>query len=211
MSKKLLSTAIVLAAVTVPSLALAEKYKATVETPNLTAARGSEDPTTTDVRHLSRKNTRDFVKDPTGVSGAATIGMGSNDYGIGFGLRAGYTMPYRLYLGGIANYHVGNDTNVADVRQSTRVGYFGPEAGYDLGVGKVLLRPVLGFGLAFRTEQREGGNVASTDQTLVRPYIAPGASVMVPIGNFFVGADSRYMINRDNGAITLLGALGAHL
>lgn len=211
MSKKLLSSAIVLAAVTLPTFAFAEKITAKVTTPNIQTASGSEDPDNTDVRHLSRKNTRDFVKDPTGISAAANVGIGSNDYGVGFGLRGGYTMPYRLYLGGIANYHVGNDSNVGDVRQSTRVGYFGPEAGYDLGVGKVLLRPVLGFGLAFRTEQREGGNVASVDQTLVRPYIAPGASVMVPIGNFFVGADSRYMINRDNGAITLLGAVGAHL
>jgi len=208
-SKKLVSSVIVLAAMTVPTIALAEKV--TVESPNFTTSNGSKSPENTDVGHLSRKNPRDFVKDPTGISGAATLGFGSNDYGVGLGGRAGYTMPYRLYLGGIANYHFGNDMNVEGISQSTRVGYFGPEAGYDLGVGKVLLRPLLGFGLAFRNEQREGGGLASTNDTLFRPYVAPGASVMVPIGNFFIGADSRYMINRDNGAITLLGAAGAHL
>jgi hypothetical protein len=210
-TKKLLSSAIVLAVAIAPSFASAKKIKAEVETPNITAAKGSEDPTTTDVGHLSRKNPRDFVRDPTGISGAATLGFGSNDYGVGFGLRGGYTFPFRLYVGGIANYHFGNDSNVGDVRNSTRVMYFGPEAGYDLGVGKVILRPVLGLGLAFRNEKTETGGVATVDNNMTRVYVAPGASVILPIGNFFVGADSRYMINQDNGSITLLGAAGAHL
>jgi hypothetical protein len=229
MSKKLLSAVTVLAAMAVPTMALAEKatatvetkngdHKATVTTPEITTARGSEDPVTTDVGDLSRKNKRDFVKDPTGWSAGANMGFGLGDaYGLGFGGRAGYTLPGRVYVGGIVGYHIGNTAESQGVEIKNRTWYFGPEAGYDLGVGKVLVRPVLGLGLGFRHQAVSGADGAavaantSATETDARVYVAPGASVIYPIGNFFVGGDSRTMIMKGNNTMTFMGTLGAHL
>ena len=221
MSKKILSVFTMLAAVAIPTVALADKYTATVETkngdhkaqvttPNITTARGSEDPTRTDVGHLSRHNDRDFVKDPTGWSAGASIGTGLGEaYGLGFGGRAGYTLPGRVYVGGIVGYHVGTTTETEGSSISSRTWYFGPEAGYDLGVGKVLVRPVLGLGLGFKRETMSAANEATASATNV--YVAPGASVIYPIGNFFVGGDSRALLMKDNNTITFMGTAGAHL
>lgn len=229
MAKKFLSALTVLAAMAVPTMALAEKatatvetkngdHKATVTTPEITTARGSEDPTTTDVGHLSRKNTRDFVKDPTGWSAAANMGFGLGDgYGLGFGGRAGYTLPGRVYVGGIVGYHIGNTAESQGVSVSNKTWYFGPEAGYDLGVGKVLVRPVLGLGLGFRNQNVTGADGAavaantSSSETDTRIYVSPGASVIYPIGNFFVGGDTRAMLMKGDNSILFMGSAGAHL
>lgn len=215
-SKKILTAVTVLAALAVPTMALADKH--TITTPNITTARGSEDPKMTDVGHLSRKNTRDFVADPTGWSAGANLGFGLGDaYGVGFGGRAGYTLPGRVYVGGIVGYHIGNTAEALGVETRQKTWYFGPEAGYDLGVGKVILRPVLGLGLAFRNQNITGASDAqvaanvNASETDTRVYVAPGASVIYPIGNFFVGGDSRAMLMNGNNTITFMGTAGAHL
>lgn len=227
MSKKILSAVTMLAALAVPTIALAEKATATVKTndktttvttPEITTARGTEDPSRTDVGDLSRKNARDFVKDPTGWSAGANLGLGLGDaYGVGVGGRAGYTLPGRVYVGGIIGYHFGNTAESQGLEIKNKTWYFGPEAGYDLGVGKVILRPVLGMGLAFRNQAVTGSDGAvvaantSSTETDARVYVAPGASVIYPIGNFFVGGDSRAMLMSNNNTITFMGTAGAHL
>ncbi len=228
MSKKILTAFSVAACLAVPTFALAQtakttetkegSKKVTVTSPEITTARGSEDPVTTDIDDLSRKSKRDFVKDPTGFSGAANMGFGLGDaYGLGFGARLGYTLPGRVYIGGLAGYHIGNTAESQGVSIKNSTTYLGPEAGYDLGVGKVILRPVIGLGLAFRAQSISGASNAAAAQNVnatendARVYVAPGASVIYPIGNFFVGADSRAMIMSGNNTVTFMGAAGAHL
>ncbi|MBI2395482.1 MAG: hypothetical protein HYV09_38295 [Deltaproteobacteria bacterium] len=229
MTKKTLTAMFALAAFAIPTAAFgqaAEKEpkggkvetkgsQMTVTTPEITTTPGNRDESMaiTDVDELSRKSRRDFVRNPVGLSGAAALGFGLGDaYGTGFGLRAGYTMPGRVYLGGIANYHIGNTAEALGSNITNRSWYFGPEAGYDLGLGKVILRPVIGVGLAFRTKRVEAPGVATSDVD-TRPYVAPGASLMYPIGNFFVGADSRAVLatGEGNSTLTFLGTAGAHL
>lgn len=225
MSKKLLTAFTVLAALAVPTVALADKATATVEagekkttvtSPEITTARGSEDPTVTDVGDLSRKNKRDFVKDPTGFSGAANLGFGLGDaYGVGFGARLGYTLPRRIYIGGLFGYHIGNTAETQGVEIRNKTTYFGPEAGYDIGVGKLIVRPVVGLGLAFRAQSLSNNAAVASNvnasENDARVYVAPGASVIYPIGNFFLGADSRAMIMSGNNTMTFMGAAGVHL
>jgi hypothetical protein len=146
------------------------------------------------------------------------VGFGLGEaYGLGLGARFGYTLPRRVYVGGIAGYHFGSTAESQGVEIKNKTWYFGPEAGYDFGVGKVILRPVLGLGLAFRNQDVSApGNAvaaagAEPSETDTRVYVAPGASVVYPIGNFFVGADSRVMLMSSNNTMTFMGALGAHL
>lgn len=228
MSKKFLSAITVLAAITVPTVALAQKQeKAGVEkegnryqvtTPEITTTRGSENPPTTDVGDLSRKARRDFVKDPTGISGAANLGFGLGDsYGVGLGARLGYTLPARVYLGGAFGYHVGQTMENQGVSIANKTWFVGPEAGYDVGIGRFILRPVVGLGLAFKNQDFSGPPAAvaaagvDTSETNTRVYVAPGVHLNYPIGNFFVGADSRAMLMSGNSTITFMGAVGAHL
>lgn len=221
MNKKILSAITLLTAVAFPAAALAAekgetktKKKGDEESLKITTSPGSENPPTTDVADLSTRSRRDFVADPTGVSLGGTLGLGTQEtYGFGVGLKGGYTLPSRLYIGGVANYHIGTQTEALGNTISNRTWYLGPEVGYDVGVGsKVILRPVLGLGLAFRNQSANGPALANAgNQTDTRLYVAPGASVIYPIGNFFLGGDARLMFNTEETNLGLYATAGAHL
>ncbi len=188
-----------------------EGDKTVISSPPLTTSRGTTDPMHVGVDHLSRKNPRDFVENPTGVSMGANLGVGLGEaWGFGFGARGGYTLPMRLYFGGMAGYHVGTSSETLGVKSSQRTWYTGPEVGYDLGVGRVLVRPVLGLALAFNRREVNTAVSANSD-TDTKVYAAPGASIIVPVGNFYLGADSRALIANSNPTITFMGAAGVHL
>lgn len=206
MTKKVLSAITLLTAVTLPAAAFAQKKEETVtiETP-------PSRPATTDITGEPLKRPRDFVADPSGISVGANIGFGTQEsYGFGIGGKAGYTLKNRIYLGGALNYHLGNqtETNVATI--STHTWLVGPEAGYDFPVGGVILRPVIGAGLAVRTASGSGPNLDS-HETDSRFYIAPGGSVIYPIGAFFVGGDARAIVTNQDTTLGLYANLGAHL
>lgn len=217
MTKKLLSAITLLTAVALPAAALAETGGKTPqkksESISVNTSPGSESPPTTDVTDLSTKSRRDFVDDPTGPSFGGTIGLGTQDsYGFGVGLKGGYTFPSRIYLGGVGNYHIGNQTEALGNTISNRVWYLGPEAGYDIGVSRLILRPVLGLGLAFRNQSANGPALANAgNQSDTRVYVAPGASLIYPIGNFFVGGDARLMFTTEETNLGLYASAGAHL
>lgn len=185
-----------------------DKHTVTLTT---NTSKGHEEPAT-DIGSVSTKNARDFVANPTGVSFGGALGTGtSNSYGLGLGVRGGYTFPSRLYVGGIGAYHFGNKESFQDnsIRRSSW--YVGPELGYDIGAGPLLVRPVMGLGLGYTTGEISGPGIATTNDTKPKLFLSPGAEVMYPIGNFYVGADGRYMYMRDNDAITLFATGGLHL
>ena len=190
-----------------------EKKDENKETLTINTSPGSEKPPTTDITDLSTKNRRDFVADPTGVSFGATLGLGTQDtYGFGVGAKAGYTLPNRLYFGGVGAYHIGNQTEALGNTITNKTWFVGPEAGYDIGVSKVILRPALGIGLAFRNQTANGTGLANAgNQTDTRLYIAPGASIIAPIGNFFVGGDARVMFTTKETNLGVYAVGGAHL
>ena len=119
----------------------------------------------------------------------------SNPYGVGLGLRGGYTLNMGLYVGGQFIYFIGDSEEAGGMKASINVMTLGVEVGYDLKVAPVLIRPSLGLGLAFASASVSGSvsgfSVGDQSNTETYFYVAPGASVIYPINMFFVGADLR--------------------
>lgn len=220
MIKQTLTTLAMLTAVALPAAAQAQQKTTTkpaekdkdTETLKINTAPGGQN-ASTDVADLSTRNRRDFVADPTGLSAGATLGLGTQEtYGFGVGAKIGYTLPSRVYLGALGNYHIGNQTEALGTTISNRTWYLGPEVGYDIGVSRVLVRPALGLGLAFRNQSVNGTGVSNTGHQLdTRLYFAPGASIIVPMGNFFVGGDARVMFTNEETNVAAYAVGGAHL
>ena len=140
---------------------------------------------------------------PNGGYGTAglLIGAGTQDYKVfGIGARGGYTLANMpIYIGGTFMYNIGSDI-VPGVNVHSFL--IAVEAGYDFPVGPVVIRPYLGLGDTLisgsiatacvinpLTGQCIGG--ASASSTTSEFTLYPGATVMYPIQQFFVGGDVR--------------------
>jgi hypothetical protein len=133
-----------------------------------------------------------------------------NPAGFGLGVRGGYTLPFNLYLGGTFVYHLGGSRSTPVGDYSMNVLYFGVEAGYDIEAGPVIIRPYLGLGDLI-------GVVSVPEVCLPAPFggcfggsdsasafgLWPGAAVLYPIDNFFIGGDTRFVISTDNSDFTV--------
>jgi hypothetical protein len=104
----------------------------------------------------------DAAPDRQGASLGILIGYGSNSlFKFGLGVRGGYTLAQKIYIGGSFVYHFGETQTDVDVTASEHMFYFGPEGGYDFvipGVPQILIRPYLGLGYA-SFHVSESGNV----------------------------------------------------
>lgn len=224
-TKKTLSALTLLTALAVPLVAQAETDTKTKDTKGtkdtekkgdsitINTSPGGQNAPTTDVTDLSTRNKRDFVADPAGLSFGGTLGLGTQEtYGFGVGAKIGYTLPSRVYFGAVGAYHIGNQTEALGNTISNKTWFIGPEAGYDVGVGPVILRPVIGLGLAFRNQSANGPGISNTgNQSDTRLYVSPGASAIYPIGNFFVGGDARLMFTTEDTNLGIYAVGGAHL
>jgi len=148
------------------------------------------------------------------ASVAGLLGYGFKDgVGLGLGVRGGYTLPMNVYVGGTFVYHLGKSesTPLGDV--SEHIYYFGVEGGYDINVEPVVIRPYLGLGAATATATVPGfsfGGTSVPSQTASDTKFAawPGATVLYPIGNAFVGGDARFLIVSDFNAFSLFATGG---
>jgi hypothetical protein len=80
-----------------------------------------------------------------GWSIEAMLGFGFNSiYDFGIGVRAGYTLPQHIYIGGEFSYFFGG----TELAYSYATYNIGPEVGYDIGLAAapVLIRPYVGLG-----------------------------------------------------------------
>jgi hypothetical protein len=102
----------------------------------------------------------------------AMLGVGSDNLGVGAGVRLGYTLPQRVYLG--ASFRLSHDS--AGPYSFT---WYRPavEAGYDIGVGPVAIRPYAGVGMAFGSMKVLDTDVGSGKSATV----LVGAQVLVAI------------------------------
>lgn len=127
-----------------------------------------------------------------GINNMAPSGSDTfNAYGLGFGVRAGYTLPMKVYLGGTFIYHLGYSKTVSagpfSVDVSGRVNPLGVEGGYDFAINdQISIRPFLGLGLAFFSS---GG--ASDSKLALWPGVLATYNVT---DQFYVGLDARYMV-----------------
>jgi hypothetical protein len=109
-----------------------------------------------------------------------------NPFGFGVGVGGGYTFDSGIYLGGQFLFFAGDSETILTVEQSANIVSLGMEAGYTLWFDPVIVRPSMGMGVAF-TNQSVGG----IDSDVSSVYFAPGATVIYPIEQFFVGGDAR--------------------
>jgi hypothetical protein len=114
------------------------------------------------------------------------------------GLRFGYSVAGRLYLGavGLGALRFDETTLVRDnsrTRQLTglRAGFIAGEAGVDITPGWWIIRPSLMVGY-FNAVRTYDGAVDCIDNALL---LAPGLTVRIPLGHTaFMGLDARYLI-----------------
>jgi outer membrane protein with beta-barrel domain len=133
------------------------------------------------------------------ISVAPLLGFGTNHLNFGFGARAGYTLPAKVYLGVTFMYHLGVSESYGLFGQtnevSTKVFYPAGEVGYDLRVGPVTIRPYAGVGVVFLASSVTIGNQsASHSESSLALYPAVTAQFNIPHSDFFVGGDARLLI-----------------
>jgi hypothetical protein len=146
---------------------------------------------------------------------SAGIRYGSDNLGLGFGGRAGYTLPFGLYLGGVFDYFLGTHQSQSvpgggvSVSADASMWDAGGEVGYDLGLLPVLvLRPYLGFGNAHASVSQcisAGQGANCTNQSADKAFIQFGGLLEYVAGGFFAGGDLRIMVVDDSAFI-----LGGH-
>lgn len=123
------------------------------------------------------------------------VGVADNELGPALGVRGAMTLARRIRVGGALVYHFGHSFSRTVNRQSTNGStagvYLGPEVGYDVALGPVILRPYLGAGIAFLSSRVVGGVRATESDTAA--VIWPGAVVewLVPGSIVALGADLR--------------------
>jgi hypothetical protein len=158
-----------------------------------------------------------------GVYTGDEMGADFNPYGIGFGVRGGYTLPANVYLGGLFEYYLGATEEVEGVGEfSANIYQIMFEGGYDLGLGPTaVIRPVLGIG--YSTVKAEscveeqtipglgtfGGGCQDTGDSKLG--IAPGAVALLDFGSVFGMGAVRYnhIFVEDGNADAILLTVGA--
>lgn len=115
-------------------------------------------------------------------------------YGFGGGARAGVTFPVPVYVGLSALVHRGFDRDLPDgAHASGRVAPLGVEAGYELALGALRVRPYLGAGVALYDSSlvgARGGDIYGHGKKLA---LWPGVIAATDLGDHFAaGLDVRW-------------------
>jgi hypothetical protein len=147
---------------------------------------------------------------PVDLEIAAKVGYGSNDYGFGFGGRAGVSF-FGLYGGLNLVDYLGKSTPVGlgcpspcDTGSETiHALQFGGEVGYGIKISVLTIRPLVGFGdLAF----------SGAGQSASSFYVEPGGLLQLGFGHFIFGVDAGCLIATRapvSEAFTVHGQVGA--
>lgn len=118
-----------------------------------------------------------------------------NPYGLGFGVRGGYTLDFGLYVGAAFHYYLGFTEKVelpgiATFEVSGNIYKFGAELGYDVGLGpQFVLRPKLGIGYGTLAVSSSGAGQSDSEGALA---ITPGLQALYSLGQAFLSADVGY-------------------
>jgi hypothetical protein len=140
-----------------------------------------------------------------------------NPFGIGFGVRGGYSLG-DLYLGARFMFFLGESEDVMSggmtIETSQDLMTIGAEVGYDIELSDrgIDLRPEVGLGLALSGGEGAdaAGNMVDTSSTDF--YVAPGASLLFCLGtNVFTGLNVQLPIvfaEEIGTGLTFLGILG---
>lgn len=134
------------------------------------------------------------------VSDDGDLDDDANPYGVGLGLRGGYTLGGGLYLGGLFNYFLGESAGGDVVNGRVNQMNIAGEAGFDIALGeRAVLRPVVGLGASIAMGEICVLDSCAEDQTDPYLLIAPGVDVVIALGeNFYLGGEARYFYLPDD-------------
>jgi hypothetical protein len=138
------------------------------------------------------------IKDEAGNETKEGVGT----QGVGIGLRGGYTLPMKVYVGAAFVYHLGGSKDADQVKYTGSTLYLGPEVGYDLELGPLVVRPYVGLGYGSVKAKAEAGGTTLLDRSEGGFALWPGLMARYPIDAFFVGADARYALVTGTDKIT---------
>jgi hypothetical protein len=121
------------------------------------------------------------------VALTAMAGYAGANLRIGMGIRVGYSISDRFYIGGAFMYHLGTafgDTTVA--------GYYpAAEAGYDYHVQGFTIRPYAGIGVFVTRVSGAAADLQVANDSALAFY--PGVQFDYQVGPGFVGVDTRLL------------------
>ena len=133
------------------------------------------------------------------VTDEGNLDSDANPYGVGLGLRAGYTLDAGIYLGALSQFfagtRVGNDTVSGRIYQMN----LAAEVGYDLKLGdNLVLRPSVAIGSTVSLGERCVLGRCTSDHTDPFLLVAPAATLIVSMGKVYVAAEARYFYLPDD-------------
>jgi hypothetical protein len=168
----------------------------------------SPSPSTSPSTESASTSTFNQGPDPLGEgvpSFGAFLGFGTDNLNLGLGVRGGYTLPQKVYLGGAVTYHFGTSNTIpvpgGTVTESVHVYYLMFEGGYDITAGPVVVRPMAGLGPAWAS-----ASVSSSGPNVVTPagygasstdfafMLAGAVFYPIPDSNFAIGGEARILI-----------------
>ncbi|HKU39491.1 MAG TPA: hypothetical protein VJR89_15135 [Polyangiales bacterium] len=141
-------------------------------------------------------------------AGDADWSTSLNPFGIGAGIRGGYSLDTRWYIGAGFIYHLGESdtlnantpgaptTAVISVRQNYMLAF--AEGGYNAWLGNVIVRPSMWLGMGFAVVDpylNTGGVHTVTDF-----LFAPGLSIIDVLDGWYIGGDGRWVFITGDGA-----------
>jgi hypothetical protein len=148
------------------------------------------------------------------VSMSVGYGMstGVNVFGLGVGVRAGYILPIRVYVGALGDFNLGtHDPGEGDVHHYAH--FAGLELGYDLAAHDFHFLPGLRGGIGYVSTPRD------VNDRFYSPWLGASAACYGQFGHVHVGAEvevrqlTRTVNNGDNAfgitAIALRAFAGA--
>ena len=133
---------------------------------------------------------------------APLLGYSTNALNVGVGLRAGYTLKNKIYIGASFVYQHGlsSDSGLGASSYSFHVFGFYPsvEVGYEIQAGQWTLRPYGGVGVFFTkfTSSSDLPAVKALDLSSTSLALYPGFSALynIPGSGGFIGGDARLLI-----------------
>jgi hypothetical protein len=121
----------------------------------------------------------------------------TNPLGFGLGARGGVNIT-SIYLGASLMYYLGGSQTLAGVDASVHTLLYGLEAGYNIDLEILTIRPQLGVGNASLVYSGSipvpGGGTISGDHTDSHLYLEPSVAAIIGLGGLFVGADAGVLL-----------------
>lgn len=136
-----------------------------------------------------------------------------NPYFLGLGLRGGYELDMKIFLGAGFVYHLGESAkltvntpgaptaDVRDARQNYMLAFV--EVGYDIWADQLIIRPSMWLGMGFAIV--DPYLTTNGVKTVSDFMFAPGLNLIYVFDGLYIGGDARYV------AVTADGVQGIDL